>query len=465
MFEAIVNGINTFFTYYLLVYIVVFFMFTVSSLLDFEKSIKRKKFDNNIRIRNKNNYIPVSVLIPAYNEEMTIVSAVESILYSAFPEYEIIIINDGSKDKTKEKLLEAFNFKLVKRPIRKLVECNKETSIYEAYHKNVKLTLINKINGGKADALNMGINVSKYPLFVALDADSVLEKSSLTEIVKPFMEDDTTIAIGGNIKIANDVILKRGIVEKVNIPKKFLVIMQNIEYFRVFLTTRVWFNKFNGNLIISGAFGLFKKEAVVNVGGYNSKSIGEDMELVVKLHSYYRKNKIPYKIGYSYDAICWSQAPEALKDLKGQRKRWQKGLISSILEHRYMLLNFKYGFIGIFSFLYFLMFEMLSCIIQTIGIIVVVLSYLTGITNIRYFSTFMVLYISYSSIISIASIILENYIFKHTLTAKGVLKLCIFSVVESFGYRQFCDIQRLIAYFEYAMKKNDWGKIERKAQN
>ncbi|RDC48233.1 glycosyltransferase family 2 protein, partial [Acinetobacter sp. RIT592] len=357
---------------------------------------RNKMYLNELSLKSTDNYVPVSILVPAYNEEETICDCVESLSYVDYPEYEIIVIDDGSNDDTSNKLINKFELKKVPRPIRRLVKCKNEQFIYEGYIKDgIKLILVKKENGGKADALNMGINVSKYPLFISLDADSILQRDSISNIVMPFMEDDTTIAVGGSIKVANQVVLDKGKVIKVMPPKKILTIFQTIEYYRVFLTTRVWFNSFNGNLIISGAFGLFKKNAVLNVGGYDTDTVGEDMDLVVKLHSFYRKNKIKYKIKYEYKAICWSQVPEKLKDLKGQRRRWHIGLITSLNSHRYIFLNPKYGLVGIFSFLYFVVYEMFSCIIDVFGLIIILISYFSGLLNLKFLITFLFIYIFY----------------------------------------------------------------------
>ena len=311
----------------------------------------------------------------------------------------------------------------------------------------------------------MGINISNYPLFISLDADSILQKDSLTNIVMPYMEDDTTVAVGGNIKVSNSVVLDNGEVVKILTPKNLFVIFQTIEYFRVFLTTRVWFNKFNGNLIISGAFGLFKKSAAINVGGYDTNTIGEDMDLVVKLHSFYRKNKLPYSIKYSHKAICWSQVPENYNDLKGQRRRWHIGLITSLYTHKYIFLNLKYGLVGVFSFLYFAIFEMLSCIVDVFGLLLIVVSYFLGFLNIDFLFTFLIVYIGYGVVISIASIILESYSFRNTLNFKSIFVYTIFSVLESFGYRQICGWFRLSGFFGYKKRKHQWSKISRKSQN
>lgn len=466
MLRLFVDYLNVFFLYYMFIYAIVFFISTIFAILNLNEDKRNKMYLNELSLKSTDNYVPVSILVPAYNEEETICDCVESLSYVDYPEYEIVVIDDGSNDDTSNKLINKFELKKVPRPIRRLVKCKNEEFIYEGYIKDgIKLTLVKKENGGKADALNMGINVSKYPLFISLDADSILQRDSISNIVMPFMEDDTTIAVGGSIKVANQVVLDKGQVIKVMPPKKILTIFQTIEYYRVFLTTRVWFNSFNGNLIISGAFGLFKKNAVLNVGGYDTDTVGEDMDLVVKLHSFYRKNKIKYKIKYEYKAICWSQVPEKLKDLKGQRRRWHIGLITSLNSHRYIFLNPKYGLVGIFSFLYFVVYEMFSCIIDVFGLIIILISYFSGLLNLKFLITFLFIYIFYSVIISLTAIILENYMFKYILKLSTLLKLMLFAFLESFGYRQLCSWYRITGFIGYRKRKYQWNKISRKKQN
>lgn len=466
MLKLIVDSINTLFFYYIFIYAIVFFISTVFSVLDLNEDKRKIKYFNKLSIKSNENYVPVSILVPAYNEESTVVDCIESLSHQDYPNYEIIVIDDGSSDNTSSVVVDRFNLKKIVRPIRKLVECQKEKAIYEGIINNkVKIILVTKENGGKADALNMGINISNYPLFISLDADSILQKDSLINIVMPYMEDDTTIAVGGNIKVSNSVVLDKGEVVKILTPKNLLVILQTIEYFRVFLTTRVWFDKFNGNLIISGAFGLFKKSAVINVGGYNTDTIGEDMDLVIKLHSFYRKNKLPYSIKYSHKAICWSQVPEKYKDLKSQRRRWHIGLITSLYTHRYIFLNPKYGLVGLFSFLYFSIFEMTSCIIDIFGFGIIIASYFFGFLNIDFLFIFLIIYIGYSTVISITSIMLEAYSFKNTLNLKSIVVYIVLSIFECCGYRQICAWFRLSGFFGYKKRKHQWSKITRKSQN
>lgn len=460
MFKNILIFMNVLFMYYIFIYSIIFFISTIYSIINMNNYIVKRRFKNIIKIEKDENYMPISVIVPAYNEEKTIINCIKSLKKLDYPIFEIIIVNDGSKDDTKKRIIEEFNLKKIERPIRRVVNCKDPIDIYES-EGGTKITLVNKDNGGKADALNLGINISKYPYFVSLDADSMLQENSLKNIMEPIIEDDRTIAVGGNIKGSNSAIIEDGKVKKLKTPRKFIVIFQFIEYYRVFLVNRILFNRFNGNLIISGAFGLFKKQAVINVGGYSLGSIGEDMDLIVKLHSFYRKNRVDYKVQYAPNAICWSEVPERYKDLKNQRKRWHIGLIQSLLSHKYIFLNIKYGIVGLFSFIYYVIYEMLSCVIEVIGLVVMVLSYSIGIINWDFFKTFMFMYITYSFILSTASIILEGYMFKDIVKIRTIIKLIIFSFFESFGYRQLCSFYRIMGIISYKRRKFEWEKIQR----
>lgn len=466
MLELVVDSINYFFMLYIAIYAIIFFVSTISSIIELEKNRTYRQYQYEFGSKGGDSSIPISILVPAYNEAQTIVDCIESNIYLDYPEFEIIVINDGSTDGTGDLVQQHFQLKEIERPIRRTVPCQKEISIYEGtIREGIKLILINKVNGGKADALNMGINVATYPLIVSLDADSVLQYDSLSEIVVPFMQDNRTVAVGGNIKVSNQVILDKGRVMKHLTPKKFIVMMQLIEYYRVFLNTRIWLNQFNGNLIISGAFGLFRKDAVITVGGYDTRSVGEDMDLVLRLHSFYCKNKLPYRIGYEPRAICWSQVPSSLKDLKNQRRRWQIGLMTSLFNHRYMAFNLHYGFIGLFSYNYFIVYEMLSCLVDSFGLLFIIISYFAGFLNFSFFITFMLMYIVYNTFISIAAIKFEEYMFRDTLSFRAKMKLTLFSIIENFGYRQLVSFYRLSAFIGYRKQKYQWRKINRVQHN
>lgn len=458
----VIYWINIFFFVYMFLYALTFFTTTIFSAFNLDDYFIRKKHMSRSVINNDDNYIPISILVPAYNEDITIVDSINSLLYLDYPLYEIVIVNDGSKDRTMEKVIKAFDLKRVSKPYRRLVESNEALDIYEGSGK-VKIILVDKENGGKSDALNLGINISSFPTFLCVDADSMLQTDALHRIVEPFLEDDKTVAAGGNIKISNHIVVEEGEVIEVKKPKKAIVIFQMIEYLRVFLNSRISLNGINGNLIISGAFGLYNKRAVVNVGGYTNGLMGEDMEIMMKIHSYYRKNKLPYITSYVPDAICWTQVPEDTKTLRRQRRRWHVGLGQSLKMHKYMFLNPKYGLVGIISFPYFLFFEYITPFLEILGIVTIALSYLLGIININFFLLYLLVYMGYNIIVSMISIIIERYMFSETTNTKLTLKLILFSILESFGYRQMISLFRIGNIFK-GKDNHRWGEMNRTAR-
>ncbi|MEG0314191.1 MAG: glycosyltransferase [Erysipelotrichaceae bacterium] len=455
-------NLNWFFMIYLFIYFVITFISTIIAAFDIEEFSEKKKYVGRIALNNKHNYIPISILVPAFNEEVTIIDSINSLLKLDYPEYEIIIINDGSTDDTSRRVIDAFYLERVVRPIRKQVKSKDEVSIYETILDNVKISLVNKKNGGKADALNMGINLSSYPLFISLDSDSLLQRDSLLRIVEPFLEREDTIAVGGSIRLINGVEMKSGRVVKYNIAKKLVVLFQIVEYLRVFLISRIAFNRININMIISGAFGLFKKQDVIDVGGYTNRIIGEDMELVVKLTHNAIKNKTSSFVAYVPDAICWTQVPESFKDLHKQRRRWHMGLLQSLGAHSNLVIPKKGHIKKTLGFWYYMIYELASPIIELIGLIILFISYSLGAISIQFIVAYLLLFIMYNLMSSIVAIMLEKYLFNDKQRSTGyILLLIVISFIESFGYRQLISIYRLEALLRYGKLKNTWGSIER----
>ena len=440
-------------------YALVYFLNTVFASFKLDDFSSRKEHMGQSILKNELNYIPISILVPAYNEEITIINSIDSLLELDYPKYEIIIVDDGSKDKTSEKIIEHYKLKKVKKPYRRLVESKDALDIYENEN-NVRIILAEKENGGKSDALNLAINISTFPIFLCVDADSVIQRDALKKIVEPFLESDETLAVGGNIRVSNGMTIENGGVILSEKPKNPVVIFQIIEYLRVFLNSRVSLNGINGNLIISGAFGLYKKQAVVNVGGYSHGLMGEDMEIIVKIHSFYRKNKIAYKTSYVPDAICWTQVPERLKILRRQRRRWHVGLGQSLKRHKYMLFNPKYGTVGVLSFPYFLFFEYLTPLLEILGLTTITISYLIDIINLKFFVLYILVYIGYNIVISMISIITDIYIFGIESNRGIVGRLFLFSILEGFGYRQMISLFRLGNIFK-GKDSQKWGEMER----
>ncbi len=452
------DGVNMFFLIYLIGYSTFLF---ISVLVGATTLYKRKIQDKLMNKLSRNYFVPVSIVVPAYNEEVTVVETVKSLLALEYDLYEIIVVDDGSKDTTSKKLIEAFDMKLIKRPIHRNIPCQPEEFIYECYNQKVALTLIRKKNGGKADALNMGINASKYPYFICMDADSVLQYNSLSKIVQPILEDENIVAVGGVVRPSNGVDLKRGRVVKYRLPEKIIPCMQLLEYDRSFLASRILFDKFNGSLIISGAFGIFKKDTVVAVGGYDHSTMGEDMELVVKLHKYCISNKIPYSIRYATDAICWSQVPESLHDLKKQRKRWHLGLFQSMWKHKVLMANPKFGFVGIISYIYFLFYELLSPIIEIFGIVTMGLAVWFDFLNVPFMILFMLVYATYSSILTLTAFFSRIQTIDLNLKFSECFKAVVLCFFEVTCLRFIMAFVRLTAFKGYKKKKLDWGRIQR----
>lgn len=453
------NGVGVFFIVYLIGYSTFLFLAVVvgaSSLYSTRQQFLLKN------VLEQNYYVPVSIVVPAYNEETTVVETVRSLLALDYNVYEIIVVDDGSRDSTSQVLIDAFHMQRIRRPIRRQVECQQEEFIYSAPGQKVPLTLVRKKNGGKADALNMGINVSQYPYFICMDADSVLQYDSLREIVRPVLEDDNVVAVGGSVRPCNDVVLENGRVKKYRLPHNILACMQVLEYDRSFLAARILFDKFNGSLIISGAFGLFKKETVIACGGYDRTTMGEDMELVVKLHEYCVSNDLPYRIRYANNAICWTQVPERLKDLRTQRRRWHLGLFQSMSRHKSMFGNLKYGAVSLISYLYFLLYELLSPYIELFGVLTVLLAFCVDLINVPFMILFYIIYAVFGSVLSLTAFFSRIQTIDLKVSASDAAKAVLLCLFEVTFLRFILAFERTTAFIGYRKKKMSWGRIERR---
>ncbi len=407
-------------------------------------------------------YVPVSIIVPAHNESVTIESTVRSLLALDYRTYEIIVVDDGSTDDTAQILRDAFHMFRINRPIQRRLRCQQVEAVYETRAWKTPITLIQKRNGGKADALNMGINASRYPYFLCMDADSVLQRDSLEKIVRPVLEDDRVVAVGGAVRPCNGAEIEDGAVVRYRMPNKLLPCMQVLEYDRSFLAARILFDKFNGSIIISGAFGLFKKSVVVDAGGYDTTTMGEDMELVMKLHVFCREHGMPYLIRYATDAICWTQAPEKLSDLCKQRRRWHIGLFQSMTRHRRILSDPKYGMVGLVSYIYFLIYELFSPYIEVAGMVTTALAMALGVLNVSFMVLYMGIYVAYSSILSLTAFFARVHTIDLKLTFSDVCKAVGLCLLEVSCLRFVLVWVRVTALGGGKKRKRGWGEIERK---
>ncbi len=459
--KLILTVIESFFIIYLIGYSTFLFFSIVAGSIVLYKQKQLEKLKSKL----KTDYdVPVSIIVPAHNEEVTVIDTLNSLLELEYNNYEIIIVDDGSNDSTSKKLIEHFNMHKVNRPINKVIKCKQEEFVYETNTYKVPITVVKKQNGGKSDALNMGINLAQYPYFICIDADSILQYDSLKNITAPLRERDDIVACGGLIRISNDIEFEKGRVKKYNLAKNILVAMQVVEYDRSFFASRILLDRFNGNLIISGAFGIFKKDMVVAVGGYDTNTVGEDMELVMKLHVFCKSNNIPYSIKYVPDAICWSQAPDKLSDLIKQRKRWHTGLFQSMKKYKELFLNMKFGLVSFISYLYFLIYELLSPFIELIGILVTIVSFMLNLINIDFMIMFFLIYAIFGVILSLTIFLARIYVLDAKLKFIDFIKIILLCFIEIIGLRQIMSIARMTVFIGYKKKKLKWDDLTRSKQ-
>ena len=405
--------------------------------------------------------LPISLLVPAYNEATSIAASVRSLLQLNYPEYEIVVINDGSTDQTLEVLTREFALVPFPEVNWRRLPCQEIRQIYRS-RLHPQLRVIDKANGGKADALNAGINASRYPLFCGMDADSVLQRDSLWRVVQPFLEDPHTIAAGGTIRIANGCRIHSGLLESVGIPANWLARLQIVEYLRAFLFGRLGWSPLNAVLIVSGAFGLFRKEAVIAAGGYRADTVGEDMELIVRLHRLYRLNQQRYRIVYVPDPICWTEAPESLKVLRHQRTRWQRGLAESLMLNRELCLHRRGGFPGWLAYPFFLLFELCGPVIETLGYLVMTLGWLCGMFSAEAFQVFIFVALSLGILLSVSALLMEELSFSLYPRKRDVFWLFFAAMLENFGYRQLIAWWRLQGLWRWLRGTHaHWGEMTR----
>jgi cellulose synthase/poly-beta-1,6-N-acetylglucosamine synthase-like glycosyltransferase len=405
---------------------------------------------------------PVSILVPAYNEEATIAASVRSMLQLTYSEYEVVVVNDGSKDKTLEVLQREFGLLPFPEAYRRQLATRGIRAIYRST-RHPNLRVIDKDNGGKADSLNAGINAARYPLFCGVDADSVLQRDSLERVTAPFLRDPTVVATGGTIRVANGCEVSGGFLTQVGLPRNVWALFQVVEYLRAFLFGRLGWSAVNGMLIISGAFGVFRKDTVIQAGGYRPDTIGEDMELIVRMHRLLREKRQPYRIEFVPDPVCWTEAPEDYKTLKNQRIRWQRGLAESLSANWGLMFSRNGGVPGWLAFPFMLLFEWLGPLVEVGGYVFMALAFLSGAISLQAFATFMFVAIGLGILLSASGLLLEEMSFHIYPRGKQLLALGAVVLLENLGYRQLNTVWRLVGLWRWLVRKEaSWGTMKRK---
>ncbi|MDI6844904.1 MAG: glycosyltransferase [Candidatus Saccharicenans sp.] len=438
---------------------VLFTVLSLSGLIKHQRNITYVTFRDIFRLPVVK---PFSVIVPAYNEEKTIIESVRSFLSLEYPVYEVIVVNDGSKDATLEKLIRHFRLEKSKRVFRRVLKTENIRGIYLSPDEP-RLVVVDKENGGKADALNAGLNVSRYPLFCAVDSDSLLERDALLKMVRPFLEDpERVVAAGGVIRLSNGCRVEGGQVRQIRLPRNALARFQIVEYLRAFFGGRMGLSMLRSLLIISGAFGAFRKDVVLECGGYRRGTVGEDVDLVVRLVRYLREKKRTFTIRFVPDPICWTEAPETMKILSRQRNRWHRGLIETVAYNRKMLFNPRYGLTGMFALPFYFIYEMLGPVIEVTGYAFLVASALLGILNYPFALLFFLLAIFMGVIVSLMSVLISEYSWHRYPRLSDVLNIILFSFLENFFYRQYLALVRARAFVDYFRGVRTWGEMTRK---
>ena len=403
---------------------------------------------------------PATLIVPAYNEAKTCQEAIRSLLQLEYPEYEVLVVNDGSTDDTFEVLDAAYELRAASRFPTAEIETAAVHSIHQsATHPN--LWVISKENGGRSDAINAGINYCRTPLFCAVDADGLLEESALLRVVRTFLEDEKTVASGGIIRIVNGCTVRNGRVDDVRLPGGWLGRFQVVEYLRSFLAGRVGWDALRIMFLVSGAFGMFRRDVVVRLGGLDPTSIGEDLELTVRLHRYCREQERPYRVAFVPDPVAWTEAPSTLRSLGKQRDRWQRGLMDTMMLHRDMLFNPRYGRIGMIAYPYFFFLEMLGPLVELTGYLVFALLLALGMVELSVAIAFLLVSVVVGTILSVLSVGLEEISFRRYDRFSDFLRLLSLALIENIGYRQLQTYFRCRGMWSYLTGKTGWGSMER----
>jgi poly-beta-1,6-N-acetyl-D-glucosamine synthase len=406
----------------------------------------------------------MSILAPAYNEGANVIENVRSLLSIHYNNLEVIIINDGSKDDSLEKLIQAYDLYKAEIFVNQQIKTKTVRGIYKSHNPVYrKLIVVDKENGGKADALNVGVNIAKNDYIVCIDVDCILEQDAILKLAKPFLESPEcrVIATGGVIRIANSCEIQAGRLIKVNLPEQFLPRVQTLEYIRAFLLGRMAWSRINGLLLISGAFGGFDKDIVIKCGGYDHNTVGEDMELVVRMRRYMEEANLPYKVAFIPDPLCWTEAPASYKILGRQRNRWTRGTIETLRFHRVMFFNPRYGLLGMISYPYWFFFEFLAPVVEFSGMVGLVIFSIFGLMNWTFFITLFGFIFSFGFLYSVFAILMEVLTYHQYKRPTDILKLILTAFLEPFIFHPFVVWSAIKGIIDLLRKKKSWGEMTR----
>lgn len=442
-----------------------YLMLTIFSAISLRKYLRKNSYVDYNTIVSSPLAPSLSVIAPAFNESATIIDNIRTLLSLYYNNYEVVVVNDGSTDDSLEKMISHYELEKVNYYFDYRLPCKRIRGVYKSQNRSFKkLTVIDKANGGKADSLNAGLNVTRNDLVVSIDADSIMEPDALLKLAKPFMEakDKKVIGAGGVIRIANSCEISGGHIKKINLPKQFLPRAQVMEYTRAFLMGRMAWSELDGLLLISGALGMFDKEILIRAGGYSTNTVGEDMEMVVRIRRYMADNNKDYDVVYIPDPLCWTEVPTTVKVLARQRSRWTRGTMETLWTHRKLLFNRKYKKLGLLGYPYWLMFEYLAPIVEFLGILWFIFLLISGKLNWPFFLLLTGFVYFFAVSLSIWSVLFEEITFHKYEKRRDVLRLIGTAFLEPIFYHPMVMLMSIKGNIDKILNRNSWGKMDRK---
>jgi len=442
-------GVNSFYAFLMLL-----------SMPELWRNWKMSHSENLNRYMSSEALPPVSVLMPAYNMSAGLVDSVRAQLSLRYPRHEVIVVNDGSTDATMTLLHAAFNLYEVPPAVSRQLRTQRVRGYLRSRHEP-GLLVIDKVNGGKADALNAAIDAARYPLVVAVDADTILEPDAILRLARTFLVGTPVVAAGGTIRVVNGCDVDRARVLQPRVSRRFLSGVQVPEYLRAFLFGRLGWNRLGGNLIVSGAFGLFQRKYLLEIGGYQTDNVVEDMDLVVRLHRHLLERGEDYRVAFVPDPVAWTEVPSDTATLRRQRERWHRGLVRTMLTHRKVLFNPRYGRVGMISFPFFFFGEMLAPVIEVSGYFFTIIGLAMGWLNWEFALAFFAVAVGYQLMLSVWAVVLEEATFRVYGNLADFSRMLLFAVLEPFGYRQLTVLWRVQGVVNALRGRKQWGEMRR----
>jgi cellulose synthase/poly-beta-1,6-N-acetylglucosamine synthase-like glycosyltransferase len=446
--------------YYLLVN-GVYLLVHIAALYELRADLKKRAAGTMFQRFSSPFFPGVTVVVPAYNEEAVIVESVQSMLNLNYPELEIIVVNDGSDDTTLSRLRSAFDLHPVDAPVPFDVPSEPIETVYQSTDAN-NLRVIDKENGGRADAVNAGIWLAEQPLFCTVDADSIIDRDGLLQAVEPFLEQpEETVATGGTIRVANGCTIENGTIDSVGLPSNRLAGIQTMEYLRAFYSGRLGLDRLNALMLISGAFGVFRTDLVREVGGYETDSVTEDFELTLRLHRYLREHGRDYNVDFVPEPVVWTEVPESRTAFSRQRRRWYRGLLDTMTRHRQMVGRRRYGSPGLFGYPAFLLAEVLGPLVEGFGYVIVPLAFAIGAADLSFVLMYFGITVGVGVFLSWFGILSEVWSFRRYDRPKQVIRLLGMGILENFGFRQWKTLIAWRGLYEYIRGDTSWGEMQR----